>query len=260
MRIVGFALLLALASCNRAPRGEKTLRVGVTPVPAGELVAHLAPGLSKQGVEIEIVTFSDYIQPNLALAAGELDANLYQNVPFMNQFNHDHGTKLAPVARAYLPPMGIYAGRSKSLAALPENAIVSIPNDPTNLGRALLLLQSAGLITLGSTSSAAMTIHDITVNAKHLQLRELEAAQLPRSLEDVNIAVINANYALDAGLNPSRDAIFRENTDSAYANVLAVNEGREHDPRVVALVRALTSEEARNFLNQRYKGAVFPSF
>jgi D-methionine transport system substrate-binding protein len=260
MRGTVVVLLALLAACIRGPHGEKALRVGVTPVPAGELIAYLAPKLIKQGVEIKIVSFSDYIQPNLALVAGELDANLYQNVPFMNQFNRDHGSKLVSVTRAYLPPMAIYPGRSKSLAALPDAAIVALPNDPTNLGRGLLLLQSAGLIALNSASSATLTTRDIAANPKHLQLRELEAAQLPRSLQDVDAAVINANFALDAGLSPTRNTLFRENTDSAYANILAVNNGSENDPRVIALARAITSEDSRHFLKQRYKGAVSPSF
>jgi D-methionine transport system substrate-binding protein len=259
MRLGGILLLAFLAACSRAPHAEKALRVGVTPVPAGELIGYLTPSLRKQGIEIRMVSFSDYIQPNLALSAGELDANLYQNVPFMNQFNHDHGSKIVSVVRAYLPPMGIYPGRTKTLA-LPEGAIVSLPNDPVNLGRGLLLLQSAGLIGVKPASSATLTVRDVTSNPKHLQFRELEAAQLPRSLQDVDAAIINANFALDAGLSPARDTLFRENTDSAYANVLAVNSGSETDLRVVALARALTSEDSRRFLEERYKGAVSPSF
>jgi D-methionine transport system substrate-binding protein len=259
MRAAGILLLAALVGCSRAPQGEKALRVGVTPVPAGELINHLAPALRKQGIELKVVSFSDYIQPNLALSAGELDANLYQNVPFMNQFNRDHGSKIVSVVRAYLPPMGIYPGRTKTLP-LSDGAIVSLPNDPVNLGRGLLLLQSAGLIGVKAGSSATLTVRDVTGNPKHLQFRELEAAQLPRSLQDVDAAVINANFALDAGLSPDRDTLFRENTDSAYANVLAVNSGRETDPRVVALAHALTSEESRKFILERYKGAVSPSF
>ena len=227
MRLALVAVAMMLAGCSRAPRGEKALRVGVTPVPAGELISHLAPSLRKQGVEIRVVSFSDYIQPNLALSAGELDANLYQNVPFMNQFNHDHGSRLVSVVRAY---------------------------------RGLLLLQAAGLIGMKPASGAILTVRDVASNPKHLQFRELEAAQLPRSLQDVDAAVINANFALDAGLSPARDTLFRENTDSAYANVLAVNSGSETDPRVVALARAITSEDSRQFLQERYKGAVSPSF
>jgi D-methionine transport system substrate-binding protein len=259
MRTAGILLLALLAGCSRAPRSDKALRVGVTPVPAGELVGYLAPALKKQGVELKIVSFSDYIQPNLALAAGELDANLYQNVPFMKQFNQDHGTKIVSVVRAYLPPMALYPGRSRSLP-LPDGAIVSLPNDPVNLGRGLLLLQSAGLIGVKSGSSATLTVRDVTSNPKHLRFRELEAAQLPRSLQDVDAAVINANFALDAGLSPTRNTLYSEKTDSAYANVLAVNSGNETDPRVVALARALTGEESRRFIEQRYKGAVSPSF
>jgi D-methionine transport system substrate-binding protein len=260
-KAVGLSVLaLCLSACHRGAANQNVLRVGVTPVPAGEVMQLLVPVLAKQNIQLKVVSFSDYIQPNLALAAKELDANLYQNVPFMEQFNRDHGSKFVSVAKAYLPPMGLYPGHAKSLAALRESSSVAIPNDPTNSGRALILLQSAGLITLKATAGAAAGPGDVATNPKHLQFRELEAAQLPRSLADVDAAVINANFALDAGLNPMKDALYHESPDSKYVNILAVNAGLENDPRIVALIRALQSDTIREFLNTRYKGSVTPAF
>jgi D-methionine transport system substrate-binding protein len=253
-------LTLFLSACHRGVENQNVLRVGVTPVPAGEVVQLLVPVLAKENIQLKVVSFSDYIQPNLALAAKELEANLYQNVPFMEQFNHDHGSKFVSVAKAYLPPMGLYPGRAKSIAALRRNSSMAIPDDPTNSGRALILLQSAGLITLKANASAIAGPTDVATNPKHLQFRELEAAQLPRSLADVDAAVINANFALDAGLNPIKDALYHESPDSKYVNILAVNAGSENDPRIVALVRALHSDAVRDFLNTRYKGLVTPAF
>lgn len=253
------ALMLSVASCGRSSGGNK-LRVGATPVPAGEVLAQVQGDLASAGVEMEIVSFTDYIQPNSALATGDVDANLYQNVPFMEQFNRDRGTHFVSVKSIYLPLMAIYPGRSKSLGTLPEGGTVSLPNDPVNFGRGLLLLQSAGLLQVAAKSSAALTPADVTANPKRLALKELEAAQLPRSLPDVDAAVINANYALDAGLNPLVNTMFHEGLDSKYANVLVVNAGKEKDPRVQALARALTSDKVKTFLQSRYHGAVIPTF
>lgn len=248
------------ASCTRKGGGPHKLRVGVTPVPAGEIMAQVAPALARDGVGVEIVTFSDYILPNLALASGDLDANLYQHVPFMQQFNRDHNTRFVAVTRVALTPMALYPGRSKSLATLPDGAILAVPNDPVNLGRSLLLLQTVNLLRVDAKAGAAATLHDIVSNPRHLQFRELEAAQLPRSLPDVDAAIVNGNYALDSGLNPIRDGLVREAADSPYVNVLAVNSGKEADPRVLALARALTSQETRRFIEDRYQGAVFAAF
>jgi D-methionine transport system substrate-binding protein len=256
------AVFLVLAACGSRQRrdGTSVLRVGVTPVPAGEVLEHLVPVLAKQGIVVKVISFSDYIQPDLALAAGELDANLYQNVPFMEQFNRDHGTHLFSVAQAYLPPMGLYAGRSKSIQSVHNGAVVSIPNDPVNSERGLLLLQSAGLVRLRAGLGGTSGPGDILDNPHHLQVKELEAAQLPRSLPDVDFAVINANFAMDAGLNPKQDALFRENPKSKYVNVLACDAGKESDLRLQALTRALQSDDIRQFLEKRYKGAVTPAF
>jgi D-methionine transport system substrate-binding protein len=216
--------------------------------------------LAKEGLRIEVVTFSDYILPDLALASGDLDANLYQHVPFMEQFNRDHGTRFVAVTSVHLAPMALYPGRSKSIEALPNGALIGVPNDPVNLGRSLLLMQSASLLTVDPKVGAAASLHDITGNPHHLQFRELEAAQLPRSLPDVDAAIVNGNYALDSGLNPLRDGLIREGKDSRYVNVLSVNKGMENDARVRALAHALTGPETRRFIEEHYRGAVFPAF
>ncbi len=236
------------------------LRVGVCPIPQGQMLQHLQPLLARQGIQMQIVPFNDYIQPNLALVAGDLDANFFQHVPFMQRFNADHGTNVISVARVHIEPLGLYPGRARTLDQIADGAIIAIPNDPVNSGRGLLLLQAAGLLRLGTGTSLNTTVQDIASNAKHLQIRELEAAQLPRSLKDVDAAVINMNYALAANLNPLRDALYLESSDSPYANVLATVPANASDPRILALARALQSSDDRQFILRQYKGAVIPAF
>jgi D-methionine transport system substrate-binding protein len=249
------SLMTALAGC-KSHHGE-VLRIGITPGPAEEILHSIEPSLTQQGIELKIVHFSDYIQPNMALASHDLDANLYQNVAFLNQFNHDHQTHFVSVNRVYLPLMAIYPGHSKSLAALGTGARIAIPNDPVNHDRALLLLEKAGLLQLAHDSDKSAT--KIAANPKQLKIIELDAAQLPRSLDDVDAAVINANFALDAGLNPTNGSLLSETRDSPYANVLAANAGSESDPNIQALSKALGSAEARDFIAGHYKGAVYPA-
>jgi D-methionine transport system substrate-binding protein len=236
---------------------SEVVRIGVTPGPAEEILHSVEPALAQQGIAIKIVHFSDYIEPDMALASHDLDANLYQNVAFLNQFNHDHQTNFIALSRVYLPLMAIYPGRSKSLAALGNGARIAIPNDPVNHDRALLLLQKAGLIQLAEDANGS-AIH-IVANPRQLKLLELDAAQLPRSLDDVDAAVINANFALDAGLNPNHGALLGETRDSPYANVLSTNSGTDSDPHVQALAKALTSADTRNFITAHYGGAVYPA-
>jgi D-methionine transport system substrate-binding protein len=193
----------------------------------------------------------------MALASHDLDANLYQNVAFLNQFNRDHQTNFVALSRVYLPLMAIYPGHSKSLAALGNGARIAIPNDPVNHDRALLLLQKAGLIQLAQDASGA-AVH-IVANPRQLKLVELDAAQLPRSLDDVDAAVINANFALDAGLNPRTGSLLSETRDSPYANVLSVNAGAQQDVPIQALAKVLTSSETRGFITAHYGGAVYPA-
>jgi D-methionine transport system substrate-binding protein len=237
--------------------GKNVIRVGITPGPAEDVLHSAEPDLARQGIELKIVRFSDYIQPNMALASHDLDANLYQNVSFLNQFNHDHQTSFVSIGRVYLPLMAIYPGRTKSLAALGAGARIAIPNDPVNHDRALFLLERAGLIHL--TQGAQSTNVTITDNPRRLELLSLDAAQLPRSLDDVDAAVINANFALDAGLNPSKGSLLSETGDSQYANVLAVNAENQSNPKTKVLAAALRSSVVADFITAHYRGAVYPA-
>jgi D-methionine transport system substrate-binding protein len=205
-----------------------------------------------------VVTFTDYVQPNLALAADELDANYFQTIPYMESFNRDRGADLTTVARVHVEPMGLYSRRVKALSDFPNGATVAVPSDPTNTGRALLLLQSAGLLKLRPDAGVDASVLDVAENPRGLKFSELESAQLPRALPDVDAAVINTNFALEAGLNPTRDALTIEGANSPYVNVLAVRAAQAKDPRVQALARALAGPEVRKFIEERYKGAVVP--
>ena len=256
VRVAWFAaFIFAVAGCKSRP--SEVLRIGVTPGPAEEILHSVEPALAQQGIEIKIIHFSDYIQPDMALASHDLDANLYQNIAFLNQFNHDHQTHFVALSRVYLPLMALYPGHSKTLAALGSGARIAIPNDPVNHDRALLLLEKAGLLQLAHDDIGSAA--HITANPRQLKLVELDAAQLPRSLDDVDAAVINANFALDAGLNPHTGSLLSETRDSLYANVLSTNAGTESNPHIQALAKELTSPEVRNFITTHYGGAVYPS-
>lgn len=256
---VSLLSLAFLSGCRHVKNG-KTVRIGVSPVPHGEILEQAVAPLEKRGIHVQIVSFDDYIQPNMALAAGELDANFYQHAPFMEQYNRDHGTHFVAVSKVFIAPLAIYAGRTRSLTALPDNATIAIPNDPVNAGRSLLLLQSANLLTLKANGKEPPTVEDILANPKHIQIRELESAQVPRVLPDVNLAVINTNYALPAGLNPAKDSLFRETAQSPYVNVLAVNAGRENDPDIRAVADALNTPAIRQFIQDHYQGALVAAF
>jgi len=247
-------LSLAVGGCKA--RGGDVLRVGVTPGPAEDLLHSVEPELARRGLRLHIVTFSDYVQPNMALAGHDIDANLYQNNVFLNQFNRDHQTHFVSLSKVYLPLMAIYPGRTKSLAALSNGARIAIPNDPVNHDRALLLLAKAGLLSVVQADSASLRV---AANPRNIQLVELDAAQLPRSLDDVDAAVINANFALDAGLSAARDALLAETRESPYANVLAVNADAQSDSRFHALATALTSAETQAFITAHYGAAIYPA-
>jgi D-methionine transport system substrate-binding protein len=219
----------------------------------------IEPDLAREGIELKVVPFTDYVQPNLALAGHDLDANLYQNVPFLNQFNHDHATGFVILAKVYVPLMAVYAGKTKSLQALRDGARVSLPNDPVNQARALHLLESRGLVTLRAGAGSRATLADVTGSPHHLQLVELDASQLPRSREDVDISVINANFALDAGLNPVKDSLAHEAVDSDYANVLVADAAHASDAKLQKLGTALRSDSAKAFITAHYKGAILPA-
>lgn len=257
------ALALAVAASGAAA-APAVLKVGATPVPHAAILKFVAPILKAQGIDLQVVEFTDYVQPNLALENKELDANYFQHLPYLTDFNAQHGTHIVVGVNVHFEPLGLYPGKTKSLAALKNGALVAVPNDTTNEARGLLLLESAGLIKVNHSVGLKATIKDITDNPKKLQFKELEAAQIARSLPDVDLAVINGNYALDAGLNAAKDALKAEDKDSlaakTYANFLAVRAGDEKRPDLVALEKALNSPEVKKFIQDTYKGAVLPTF
>ncbi|WP_328882836.1 MetQ/NlpA family ABC transporter substrate-binding protein [Streptomyces sp. NBC_00299] len=256
------ALSLGLTACGSGSGGgdDDTLVVGATAVPAGEVLTYVKDDLAaKAGLELEIREFTDYVLPNTALQEGSLDANLYQNEPYLDEFNKSKGTDLVPVVKAYLPPMGVYSNKVTDVTKLADGATVAVPNDTTNEGRALKLLASKGVITLKKGAGTDASPADIAANPRHLKFQELEPAQLPRSLDDVAVAVINNNYAQDAGLSPTEDAILLESAkDNPYANLLAVKKGNEDDPRVQKLAKLLASSDVKKFIEDKYKGSVLP--
>lgn len=236
-----------------------TLKIGATAVPHGEILNQVKDQLAKEGVNLELVEFTDYVQPNLALNDKNLDANYFQHKPYLDEFNKQRGTKLVSIGSVHLEPMKVYSAKLKDLKDLPDNAHVAIPNDPTNGGRALLLLQSAGLIKLREGAPITATPQDVVENPKNLQFSELEAPQLPRSLNDADIAIINSNFALEAKLDPNT-AIYTESADSPYVNVVVVREGDENRPELKKLMDALHSQTVKDFINKKYGGAVTPTF
>ncbi|MCH4167286.1 MAG: MetQ/NlpA family ABC transporter substrate-binding protein [Megasphaera sp.] len=237
-----------------------TVKVGASPVPHAEILNEIKPLLAKEGVDLQVVEFTDYVTPNLSLNDKELDADFTQHVPYLDKFNEERGTKLSAIGKVHIEPMGIYSSKVKKLEELTDGAKVAIPNDPTNGGRALLLLQKAGLIELKDGGSIASTVQDIVKNEKNIKISELDGPQIPRSLNDVDIALINTNFALEAGLNPMKDAIFIEDKDSPYANVLAVRTGDENRPEIQKLMKALNSPEVKKFIEDKYQGAIVPAF
>ena len=243
---------------------EKTvIRVGASPSPHAEILEQVVDDLDAQGYTLEIIEYTDYVQPNTALESGDLDANYFQHKPYMEDFNEKNGTHLVSVADIHYEPYGLYAGKTASIDALPDGATIAVPNDSTNEARALLLLEASGLIKLNPDAGLQATVLDITENPKNLNIMEIEAAQLPRSLSDVDMAVINGNYALDAGLSVS-DALAVEDKDSIaaerYANIIAVKEGNENNPAILALVAALQSEKVKTYIENTFNGAVVPMF
>lgn len=241
---------------------NKKIVVGATPAPHSEILKEAQSLMKEKGYELEIKEYNDYVQPNFATENGDLMANFFQHQPYLDQFNTENGTHLVTVASVHYEPFGIYAGQTKTLADLKDGDKVAVPNDTTNEARALLLLQAQGLIKLKEGAGLTATKNDILENPKKLEILEVEAAQLPHSLQDVNIAVINGNYALGAGLSVKNDALAIEGEDSegasTYKNVLVVKEGNENNEAVKALVEILHSEKIKNFINEKYDGAVIP--
>lgn len=241
--------------------GEKVvLKVGATAVPHAEILEQIKPELAKENIDLQIVEFNDYVQPNLTLNDGELDANFFQHKPYLDEFVSEHSVKLTSAGGVHIEPMGIYSHKVKAVDELPENATIAIPNDPTNGGRALLLLAKAGVITLKDNNDIKATVQSVVENPKNIKFQEVDAAQLPRVLDDVDAAVINTNYAMQAGFVPEKDALMIEDSTSPYVNIVAVREGDENRPEIQALMKVLRSDTVKKFIEEKYKGAVVPAF
>ena len=260
-KLAAFALVLVLVLSGSAL--AETIRVGASITPHAEILNVVKPILAEQGYDLEVVEYTDYVLPNTATESGELDANYFQHQPYLDDFNAQNGTHLVSVAAIHYEPFAIYAGKSDSLENVADGATIAVPNDGTNEARALLLLEAQGLIKLREDAGFTATKLDIEENPKNLDIVEMEAAQLPRVLPDVDFAVINGNYAIQGGLKVA-DALASESVESesaqTYANVLVVKEGNENNPAILALVDALQSDAVRDFINETYGGAVVPAF
>ncbi len=237
-----------------------TVTVAASPKPHAEILNVAADILKEAGITLKVVEYDDYVQPNLVVDHGELDANFFQHVPYLDDFNAENGTKLVSVAGIHVEPMGVYGGKSTSLADIKDGAQIAVPNDTTNEARALLLLEKQGLIKLKENAGITATKNDIAENPHNIDIVEAEAAQLPRVLKDVDFAVINSNYAIEADLNPVKDALAIEDSSSEYVNVLVVKEGNENEPIIKALVAALESDKVRDYINTEYNGSCVPVF
>lgn len=271
-KIIAVLLILVLAGaalggCGKrvaADKADKTLTVGASTTPHAEILEAARPALEEAGYELKIIEYTDYVQPNVALESGELDANYFQHQPYLDQYNEEKGTKLVSAGTIHYEPFGIYPGKTDSIEALQDKAKIAVPNDATNEARALLLLEAQGVITLKEGAGLKATKNDIADNPKNIEILEIEAAQLARSLQDVDLAVINGNYAIEAGLDVSTDAIAVEDKDSlaadTYGNIVAVKEGNEDREDIKALIKALESDTVKQFINDTYKGAVVPKF
>lgn len=238
----------------------KTLKVGTSPVPQGEILEIIKPELAKKGIDLEIIEFNEYVTPNLALADGELDANFFQHIPYLEKFKEERNLKISSVGDVIIAPIGVFSSKYKSLNEVKKGAVVAIPSDPSNGGRALLLLHKAGLITLNNPNDLYVTEFDIVDNPKKLKFKSLEAPQLPRILKDVDLAVINGNYALQAGLSPTKDAIAIEGKDSPYVNIVAARDEDLNDSDIKAFVDELRSEKVKKFIDEKYQGAIITTY
>lgn len=253
--LVGSALL---TGCGNSSKNSKTITVGATSNPHAIILEQVKPILAKEGYTLEIKEFDDYALLNPALDKGDIDANYFQHVPYLQEFNKSKGTNLVAVQKVHIEPMGVYSKKIKSIKDVPDGAEITIPADPSNGSRALKLLAKAGLFTV--PDKEVLAVGDIKDNPKKLKITEVDAKQLPNTLQDVTLSVINSNYALEAKLNPVKDALFIEDSNSPYANVIAVKKGHENDEKIKALDKAITSPEIKKFIEDKFGGAVVPAF
>lgn len=253
--------LSAAVLAAAALQAQTKLKVGATPEPHAVFLELIKDDLKSEGIDLQIVDFTDYVTPNEALESGDIDANFFQHIPYLESFNKEKGFHLVNAGGIHIEPIAAYSKKVSRLSDLKKGAVVAIPNDPTNEGRALLLLQAAGLITLNKDAGITATVIDIAKNPKKLKFREIEAASLPRALSDVDLAVINGNYAIPAGLSVSRDGLFIEGKESPYVNIIAVKDGNQNKKEIKALVKALRSDKIKSFIAEKYAdGAVVAAF
>mgnify|MGYP001205244702 CR=1 FL=1 len=252
-------LAFSLITVGAAAQAE-SLSIAATPVPHAELLEFIQEDLQEQGIDLDIKVFTDYVQPNQQVAEGQIDANFFQHKPYLDSFNQERGTDLVSLGVIHVEPFGAYSQKIDAISDLKPGALVAIPNDPSNGARALLLLQKQGLIELKDPTNVLATSRDISSNPHKLKFKELEAAALPRVLPDVDLALINTNYALEAGLNPLEDALFIEGDESPYANLVAVSASQKDDPRFAILMETLQSPKVRQFIIDTYQGAIVPAF
>mgnify|MGYP003369329618 FL=1 len=264
--VVACGLALALVACgggNAAASADTTIRVGASPSPHAEILAQVKDELSKQGYTLEVVEYNDYIQPNVALSEGDLDANYFQHKPYLDDYNAENGTDLVDAGAIHFEPMGLYAGKSSDLANVPDGAKIAVPSDATNEARALLLLQDQGIIKLRDGAGLSATKNDIVENPHNVEIVELEAANIPHTLQDSDFGIVNGNYALAAGLDTS-SALVTESADSeaakTYANLVVCRPDNADSDKIKALVAALQSETVRSYIEQTYSGVVVPVF
>ena len=248
-KIIVFAGIALLTSSIFA---QQVLKVGATPEPHAAILNLVKEDLAVKGIDLQVVEFTDYVTPNDAVENGDIDANYMQHLPYMESTNKEKGYHLVSVAGIHVEPFALYSNKIKKIADLKKKATIAIPNDPTNEGRALLLLQEAGLITLKKGTGNEATPFDIAKNPKKLKFREIEAASLPRTLKDVDAAVINGNYAIPAGLSAKKDGLFIEGSSSPYVNIIAVKAGNENKEEIKALVEAVKSEKVKNYISEKY--------
>ena len=236
------------------------LKVGATPVPHAELLNLVKEDLKTEGVDLKVVEFTDYVTPNLALAEGELDANFFQHFPYLEKFSNERGLNLVSAGKIHVEPLGVFSQKIKDIKDLPNKATIAIPSDPSNGGRALILLHNSRVIKLNDPTNLYVTEFDIVENPKKLKFKPIEAAQLPRVLPDVEAAVINGNYALEAGFSPVEDSLLLEGAESPYANIIAVKSGDESKEDIQKLLKALQSKKVSDYIGANYKGGVVPAF
>lgn len=275
LALISLTLVTVLAACGSKPADNAaepggttgggaqetvTLKVGASPSPHAKILEHIKPALEKEGVNLEIVEFTDYVLPNTQVDSKEIDANFFQHKPYLDNEIKERKLDLESVIAVHVEPLGAYSKSIKSADELKDGAVVAIPNDPSNAGRALTLLSKNGVIKLEDETKLEATAKDIVENPKNLEFKEVEAAMLPRMLDELDLAVINTNYALEAGLDPTKDALFIEDKENPYANLLVARPDNKDSDAIQKLAKALTSEDVKIFIEEEYKGAVIPAF